>query len=90
MSTALDRYAKSRELAAQLAQEYRLRSRQQAVLASILLYRGWISGTGWKWGSDSETDSVLRTLAKKGLVEIIVERDGNGYGQFQPVEAIRL
>ena len=41
---------------------------QRSVLECLLEHHGWEPGCGWKWDTTSNTEKILGSLAKRGLV----------------------
>ena len=62
----------------------KLGKRQQAVMECMNRYRVWPSG--FQYGNASETDAILRSLARLGLVEHLGD-GGNGYGEYRLPES---
>jgi len=49
----------------------KLGSRQAGMLWSLKEHRGfWHPGSGWTWTTVSETVSILKSLARRGFVEV--------------------
>ena len=47
----------------------KLGSKQKSVLSAMCYHRTWYVGCGWLWDTLSGTEKVMRSLAKKGLVD---------------------
>lgn len=55
----------------------KLGDRQKEVLLMMHDWNGvWFSGCGWYWGTASETEEVMHTLERRGLV--VSKLDGAG------------
>lgn len=48
-------------------------------------YDHWHEDAGWTWGTVFETDRILRSLARRGLVRLVRVRS-SGYGEYEIVE----
>ncbi len=46
---------------------------------------GWSQDAGWNWGSDSETDTICRSLVRRGLLRL-VRVESSGYGVYELIE----
>jgi len=46
-------------------------------------WAGWSWNAGWVLDSYSDTDRVLRSLVRHGLVTVVVEDTGSGYGRYE-------
>ena len=41
---------------------------QRAMLGSLKDHKGWSRGCGWIWSTNGETEKILESLVKRGLV----------------------
>lgn len=54
---------------AALAEQYKLGGNQRNVLVFLLERSGtWHSGSAWVWGTTSQTERIMQSLVRKGLV----------------------
>jgi len=53
---------------------------QEAILRALKQHKGWYRGAGWRWSSTGETERLLETLVKRGLVVAVEETFSPGVG----------
>ena len=60
----------------------KLGKNQARLLRALTEHQGrWYPGCGWVWGNDSQTDRILASLVRRGLVERYGE-SMMGYGKY--------
>ena len=43
---------------------------QEAIIGSLTRHGSYYPGCGWTWGSQSETEKLLNSLVKRGIVKV--------------------
>ena len=67
-----------------------LGKRQRNVLAALARHGSW-NGSGWVWENYSTTKTVLTSLIKTGLVEMVDTSTGTTLsGEFRPTRAVEV
>lgn len=80
----MDRIAATKR-ADEIAQEVRLTKNQTTALARMLERGSWSENAPWVWDTKSGTDRICRALANKGLLDVVVEAQGDfGWGSYVP------
>lgn len=82
-------YVRAGQVARRETDAHKLGPRQARVLEALLRHGSWSCGGGWVWDTSSGTDRTLRSLARRGLVEVTTDRDRSGYGQYRPIQRLR-
>ena len=69
-----------------------LGKRQRNVLRELANHGKW-TGHGWQWENFSTTNTVLASMLKYGLVEIVEVADKGDYrmtGEFRPTREVEM
>jgi len=67
-----------------------LGKRQRNVLAALARHGSW-NGSGWIWKNYSATKTVLDSLIRHGLVEVIDTSTGNDLsGEYRPTRPVEI